>query len=302
MSAAESKIIMSHENLVIWKPLVEAALREDIRSGDITTNALIPADATARALMRSREDGVFCGGEIARIAWQLLDENALVTIHKHDGAAICAGDVLLEVQGSARAVLTGERVALNFAQRLSGIATLTREFVDAVAGTNTYIADTRKTTPGLRVLEKYAVRCGGGSNHRFALDDMVLIKDNHIALCGGVKQAIEKAQHSVGHAVKIECECDNLDQVAQAADAGADIILLDNMTPDQMRNAMKIVAGRALCEASGGINLETVRAAAESGVDIISVGALTHGARSLDLGLDINLSAECSVLSAEKMN
>jgi nicotinate-nucleotide pyrophosphorylase (carboxylating) len=283
---------MSHEYTIIWKPLVEAALREDIRSGDITTNALIPIETKARALMRTREDGVFCGGEIARLAWQLLDENAVVTVHKYDGAAIYKGDILLEVEGNARAVLTGERVALNFAQRLSGIATLTREFVETVEGTNTYIADTRKTTPGLRVLEKYAVRCGGGSNHRFALDDMILIKDNHIALCGGVRAAIEKAQYSVGHAVKIECECDNLDQVAEAADAGADIILLDNMTPDQMRNAMKIVAGRALCEASGGINLHTVRAAAESGVDIISVGALTHGARSLDLGLDVSLNVE----------
>lgn len=283
---------MSHEYSIIWKPLVGAALREDIRSGDITTNALIPAGTKARALMRTREDGVFCGGEIARLAWQLLDENAVVTVHKHDGAAIFKGDIVLEVEGDARAVLTGERVALNFAQRLSGIATLTRHFVEAVEGTNAYIADTRKTTPGLRVLEKYAVRCGGGSNHRFALDDMILIKDNHVALCGGIRAAIEKAQHSVGHAVKIECECDNLDQVAEAADAGADIILLDNMSPDQMRNAMKIVAGRALCEASGSINLQTIRAAAESGVDIISVGALTHSVRSLDLGLDISLNVE----------
>jgi nicotinate-nucleotide pyrophosphorylase (carboxylating) len=186
-------------------------------------------------------------------------------------------------------VLTAERVALNFVQRLSGVATLTRQFVDAVAGTTARIADTRKTTPGLRVLEKYAVRCGGGSNHRFALDDMILVKDNHIALCGGITPAVERARANIGHSVKIEVECDTLDQVREAADARADIILLDNMTPEQLREAVAIIDGRALSEASGGVNLQTVAAIAQSGVDIISVGALTHSARALDLGLDIEL-------------
>jgi nicotinate-nucleotide pyrophosphorylase (carboxylating) len=271
------------------RPLVEAALREDIRSGDITTNSLIPAAARARAVLRTREDGVLAGISVAQIAFATLDEGVTFSQVKRDGDSITKGDTVLHVEGAARALLTAERVALNFAQQLSGVATLTRQFVDAVSGTKARIADTRKTTPGLRVLEKYAVRCGGGSNHRFALDDMILIKDNHVALCGGIAPAIERARANIGHAVKIEVECDTLDQVRQAAEARADIILLDNMTPDELREAVGIVNGRSLSEASGGVNLQTVRAIAESGVNIISVGALTHSARALDLGLDIEI-------------
>ena len=272
-------------------PLVEAALREDIRSGDITTDALIPAGGQARAVLRTRESGVACGLDIAVASFSQLDPSATCSPRKRDGDAMQAGDVLLEVVGNARAVLTAERVALNFSQRLSGIATLTRQFVEATAGTRARIADTRKTTPGLRLVEKYAVRCGGGSNHRFALDDMILIKDNHIALCGGITAAVEKARGAVGHSVKIELECDTLEQVREAAAAGVDIILLDNMTNEQLTEAVGIIDGRALAEASGGVNLQTVAGIAQTGVDIISVGALTHGARSLDLGLDIEIQS-----------
>ncbi len=296
------------------RPLVEAALREDIRSGDVTTQALIPLDATARATIRFRDWGILCGLDVARIAFESLnwpvtfeeiltredevyeggggggdDEDTKPRPVFADGKEVISGQTVLEVWGNARDILTAERVALNFMQRLSGIATLTRQFVTAVEGTKARIADTRKTTPGLRLLEKYAVRCGGGSNHRFALDDMILIKDNHIALCGGIEAAIERARAHIGHSLKIEVECDTLEQVKLAAQAGADIILLDNMKPDDLQRAVEIIDKRALSEASGGVNLKTVRAIAQSGVDIISVGALTHGARSLDIGLDIEI-------------
>jgi nicotinate-nucleotide pyrophosphorylase (carboxylating) len=270
------------------RPFVEAALREDIRSGDVTTQALIPSGTRGVALMNFREDGVLCGANLARLAWEILG-GIEVKVLRRDGEKISQGETVLRVQGNAATILTGERVALNFVQRLSGIATLTRQFVDAVEGTGARIADTRKTTPGLRLLEKYAVRCGGGSNHRFALDDMILIKDNHIALCGGIEQAIQRARESIGHSLKIEVECDTLEQAEKAARAGADIILLDNMKPDDLQRAVGIIDKRALSEASGGVNLQTVSAIAESGVDIISVGALTHGARSLDIGLDIEM-------------
>jgi len=269
--------------------IVESALREDIRSGDITTEALIPISATARAAMNFRENGTLCGVQIARAVFSYLDANAQFPVAKNDGDEIAAGETVLIIEGEARAVLTAERVALNFMQRLSGIATLTEKFVEATEGTNARIADTRKTTPNLRVLEKYAVRCGGATNHRFALDDLVLIKDNHIALCGGIENAVARARNRIGHALKIEVECDNLDQVRQAVEARADIILLDNMNPQTLRHAVETVSGRALCEASGGVNLQTVRAIAQSGVDIISVGLLTHGARALDIGLDIEI-------------
>jgi nicotinate-nucleotide pyrophosphorylase (carboxylating) len=270
-------------------PLVEAALREDIRSGDITTSALIPPGATARARMVFRETGVVCGLDVARLTFETLDPNAGIEMPFGDGAVVELGQAVLNISGSAAAVLTAERVALNFMQRLSGVATLARHFVDAVAGTEASIVDTRKTTPGLRLLEKYAVRCGGGSNHRFALDDLILIKDNHVALCGGIANAVARARSYAGHAVKIEVECDTLEQVGEAVDARADIILLDNMTPEQLREAVGIIGGQAIAEASGGVNLATVRGIAQSGVNLISVGALTHSVRSLDIGLDIDL-------------
>ena len=279
-------------NLFLFRPLVEAALREDLRSGDITTEALIPVDARATALLRTRENGVACGLEIARCAFQILDFGCEFKSSRVDGDAISAGDVLLEIRGNARAILSAERVALNFAQRMSGIATQTRAYVQELEGTKARLADTRKTTPNLRLLEKYAVRCGGGGNHRYALDDMILIKDNHIAICGGIVQAVERARMRIGHAVKIEVECDNLEQVREAVAARADIILLDNMKPETLTQAVEIIGGRALAEASGGINLETIRAAAQSGVDLVSVGALTHGAHALDLGLDIEINRD----------
>jgi len=282
---------ISHNTLpyLLIQPIVEAALREDIRSGDITTSALIPRSTPGRASMVFREAGVLCGVELARLAFQTLNASAKVDVLVNDGALVPPGETVATVEADAGAVLTAERVALNFMQRMSGVATLTRRFVDAVAGTNAHIVDTRKTTPGLRLLEKYAVRCGGGANHRFALDDMVLIKDNHIALCGGVKQAVERARHYAGHSVKVELECDNLEQVKEAIAAGADIILLDNMPPQQLREAVGMIDKRAISEASGGVNLDTVRTIAESGVDLISVGALTHSARALDIGLDITI-------------
>lgn len=268
---------------------VEAALHEDIRSGDITTNTLIPAQTTALALMRFRESGVVCGVEAAQVAFQLLDAAVSFNVLLTDGSPVNAGQVALEIRGNARAILTAERVALNIVQHLSGIASATAQYVTAVAGTKARIVEIRKTTPGFRLLEKYAVRCGGGHNHRYALDDMILIKDNHIALCGGVQNAVTKARQSVGHSMKIEVECDTLEQVQQALQAGAELILLDNMPPSQLREAVTLVNGKALCEASGGINLQTVRGVAESGVDVISVGALTHSVRALDVGLDIEL-------------
>jgi nicotinate-nucleotide pyrophosphorylase (carboxylating) len=271
------------------RPIVEAALREDIRSIDITTEALIPANLHGNAAMNFRVPGVTSGLALARLAFQILDPVAEVQILAEDGQTVEAGTTVMRVTGSGRALLTAERVALNFVQRLSAIATLTGQYVQAVEGTRAKIADTRKTTPGLRLLEKYAVRCGGGSNHRFALDDLILIKDNHIALCGGIAAAVERARVHIGHAVKIEIECDTLEQVYEAAEAGVDIILLDNMPPHVLKQAIGMIDGRALTEASGGVNLETVRAIAESGVDLISVGALTHGVRSLDIGLDIEL-------------
>ena len=268
---------------------VKAALREDIRSGDITTNSLIPADMQATALMRFRESGIVCGIGAAKSTFRLLDPDVDLKVLLEDGAAVSAGEVALEIHGNARAILTAERVALNIVQHLSGIASATAQYVKETEGTTARIVEIRKTTPGLRLLEKYAVRCGGGHNHRYALDDMILIKDNHIALCGGIKNAISKARENVGHSIKIEVECDTLDQVREALQAGAELILLDNMTPSTLREAVEIVNGKALCEASGGINLQKVRGVAQSGVDIISVGALTHSVRALDVGLDIEI-------------
>jgi nicotinate-nucleotide pyrophosphorylase (carboxylating) len=268
---------------------VEAALREDIRSGDITTNSLIPADMQATALMRFRESGIVCGIGATKSTFRLLDPDVDLKVLLEDGAVVSAGEVALEIRGNARAILTAERVSLNIVQHLSGIASATAQYVKETEGTKARIVDTRKTTPGLRLLEKYAVRCGGGHNNRYALDDMIFIKDNHIALCGGIKNAISRARENVGQSVKIEVECDTLDQVREALQAGAELILLDNMPPATLREAVAIINGKVLCEASGGINLQTVRGVAQSGVDIISAGALTHSVRALDVGLDIEI-------------
>ena len=269
---------------------VRHALREDIGRGDATSLALIPARARARAVMRAREVLVVAGLPLAIEAFRQRSRSVRIRTRARDGESLQAGAVLLEVEGPARALLSAERVALNFVQRLSGIATLTARFVRAVAGTGARILDTRKTTPGWRKLEKYAVRCGGGHNHRFGLDDLVLIKDNHLQVLqdaepNPVAAAVARARQRWPH-LEVEVEADTLQQVQQALDAGADRILLDNFSLPDLREAVRRVAGRARLEASGGIRLDNVRAVAETGVDDISVGALTHSAPAVDIGLD----------------
>ncbi len=265
---------------------VALALQEDVGPGDVTTLSVVPPETQARALMVAREPITVAGLALAEAAFQSVKVEHLT----QDGDQVVAGAPLIRVSGSARAILTGERVALNFVQRLSGIATMTARFVERVTGTPAKILDTRKTTPGLRVLEKYAVTCGGGTNHRFGLFDMVLIKDNHLAALGGtqpnrIAAAVRRAREQYPD-LKIEVEADSIEQAEQAAEAGADIVLLDNMTPAQLGTAVKALRGHVKTEASGGVNLEIVRAIAESGVDFISVGAITHSARAVDIGLD----------------
>ena len=266
---------------------VEAALAEDLGlQGDITTNATVAASARAEAVIAARKPGVIAGLQLAEAAFRALDPNVRFEAAVSDGASVEKASVAARISGNARALLTAERVALNYMGRLSGIATLTQQYVKAIQGTPAKIADTRKTTPGLRAFEKYAVRCGGGQNHRTGLFDAVLIKDNHIVAAGGIAEAVIAARAAAGHMVKIEVEVDTLEQLDEVLQHKIDAVLLDNMSPDQLRAAVKRVAGRCLTEASGGVNLETVRAIAESGVDMISVGALTHSASVLDLGLD----------------
>lgn len=265
---------------------VRAALDEDIGAGDVTSQATVPANAMAQAAMVARQELVLAGIQFAETAFRETFPDVQLTRAADDGAAVRKGAKLLSVYGNARAILSAERVALNFVQRLSGIATLTRKFVDAIAGTSAKILDTRKTTPGWRHFEKYAVRCGGGENHRFGLFDMVLIKDNHLAALGGNIAAAVQAAREKYPTLKIEVEADSLEQATQAADAGADIILLDNMNPRELRKAVTLVKGRCKTEASGGVTLETVRAIAETGVDYISAGALTHSAPAADIALD----------------
>ncbi|HZL13557.1 MAG TPA: carboxylating nicotinate-nucleotide diphosphorylase [Verrucomicrobiae bacterium] len=269
---------------------VRAALAEDIGSGDATTLATVPQNAKSVALMSARENLVVAGIEFAAVAFHELSPKIKIEKFARDGGKISAGKILLKISGSTRAILSAERIALNFVQRLSGIATLTSQFVEAIKNSRAKILDTRKTTPGWRRFEKYAVTCGDGKNHRFGLDDMILIKDNHLAALqnekpNAIAAAIFRAREKFPK-LKIEVEADTLAQVAQAADAGADFILLDNMSLKQLRAAVKIVRGRAKTEASGGVNLQTVRAIAQTGVDFISVGALTHSARAVDIGLD----------------
>ncbi|MCU0954046.1 MAG: carboxylating nicotinate-nucleotide diphosphorylase [Hyphomicrobium sp.] len=266
---------------------VSDALAEDLGlSGDITTDATVAPNATADAVIASRQDGVISGLDLAAAAFAALDDGVRFDVVSPDGTRVEKGYVVARISGSARAILTAERVALNYLGRLSGIATLTRRYVDAVSGTGAAIVDTRKTTPGLRAFEKYAVRCGGGRNHRTGLFDAILIKDNHIVAAGGIDAAIERARAHAGHMVKVEVEVDTLEQLARVMQHRVDAVLLDNMTPATLREAVKMVAGRALTEASGGVNLSTARAIADAGVDLISVGALTHSAPVLDLGLD----------------
>jgi nicotinate-nucleotide pyrophosphorylase (carboxylating) len=267
--------------------IVRAAILEDIgRAGDITALACVPADAELRAVFAVRRGGVVAGLACARLALMELDPHAHFHHDTLDGQVVAAGAPLATISGNARAILTAERTALNLLGRLSGIATLTRDFVDAVEGTKARITDTRKTTPGLRALEKYAVRCGGGVNHRFGLDDAILIKDNHVAACGSVGEAIRRAKAFAGHLTKVEVEVDSLVQLQEALACDPDVIMLDNFSLDDLRDAVEVAGGRVTLEASGGVSLETVRAIAETGVDVISVGALTHSAKVLDIGLD----------------
>lgn len=270
---------------------IDMALSEDLGfQGDITANSVIPAASRCAAWIMARESGRIAGVGVAEEAFRALDPSVRFVARIPDGKDVEAGSVVAEVEGSVRALLSAERTALNFLGRLSGVATRTSAFVQAVEGTGARIADTRKTTPGLRALEKYAVRVGGGVNHRFGLFDAVLIKDNHVAAAGGVGLAIERARAAVGHMVKIEVEVDTLDQLDEALERAIDAVLLDNMGPDMLREAVARnrarTAGRVILEASGGITLETVRRVAESGVDIISVGGLTHSAKCLDVALD----------------
>ncbi len=270
---------------------VKAALLEDWgRAGDVTSQATLPAEATATAVIAARKPGVLSGIGFAESAFRQTDQDLRFKAVRKDGDRLEPKDVVARIEGPARGLLSAERVALNYLGHLSGIATATSKFADLIAHTRADIVCTRKTTPGLRALEKYAVKCGGGSNHRFGLDDAILIKDNHIAVAGGVVRAIEAAKDFAGHLVKIEVEVDTLDQLREALTAGPDVVMLDNMPPEVLRQAVEIAGGKVLLEASGGIELDTVKAVAEAGVDLISSGWITHSAPVLDLGLDIEIS------------
>lgn len=282
-------MILSAPPRLIVEPLVRAALLEDLGlAGDITSAAVIPRDHRSTVVMAARQAGVIAGLDAVELAFELVDPAITMDRHIDDGATVKAGDVIATIRGPSRGLLTGERTALNFLGHLSGIATVTAGIVEAIKGTKAAVACTRKTTPGLRALEKYAVRAGGGMNHRFALYDAVLIKDNHVAIAGGVGEAIRRARAGVGHMVKIEVEVDTLDQLREVMEIGVDAVLLDNMSPDQLRRAVDIVGGRAITEASGRVTPSTAVAIAASGVDLISVGWCTHSAPSLDIGLDFS--------------
>jgi nicotinate-nucleotide pyrophosphorylase (carboxylating) len=272
---------------VMVEPLVRAALLEDLgRAGDLTTDAIVPADAIATMVLATRQPGVIAGLDVATLAFELIDPRTEITVVYPDGSSLSGGDVIATVRGPARALLTAERSALNFLCHLSGIATQTAAVVEAVRDHKAKIVCTRKTTPGLRALEKYAVRAGGGTNHRFGLDDAVLIKDNHIAIAGDIRTAVKRARTAAGHMVKIEVEVDTLDQLDMALAANVDAVLLDNMSVEQLTEAVAMVGGRAITEASGRVTAQTARAIAATGVDLISVGWITHSAPILDIGLD----------------
>ncbi|KAA0682138.1 carboxylating nicotinate-nucleotide diphosphorylase [Azospirillum brasilense] len=271
-----------------YEPIVRAALAEDLgRAGDITTDSIVPADEVATARVAARKDGRVAGLEVALSAFRTLDPAAELRVEHGDGADVAPGATIATVTARARALLTAERTALNLLGRLSGIATATRALVREVEGTRARIVCTRKTTPGLRVLEKQAVRLGGGFNHRFGLDDAVLVKDNHIAVAGGIRPAVERVRAAIGHMVKVEVEVDTLAQLEELLALPVDVVLLDNMDPETLRRAVAMVDGRMVTEASGNVTLSTVRAIAEAGVDMISVGWLTHSAPNLDVGLDM---------------
>ncbi len=274
---------------ILYERQVRGALLEDLgRAGDVTTDAIVPPGLSAEAALVARQHGVLAGIDVAAAAFRLIDPGLVFVARTPDGGRTGPGTVVATLSGSAAAMLTAERVALNYLGHLSGIATATASIADSIAHTRTRVVCTRKTTPGLRALEKYAVRCGGGGNHRFGLDDAILIKDNHIAIAGGVRPALSRARAHAGHLVKIEIEVDRLDQLAEALALGADAVLLDNMDIPTLREAVRMVDGRAVTEASGRINPHTAPAIAETGVDLLSVGWLTHSAAVLDIGLDIS--------------
>ncbi|WP_352310290.1 carboxylating nicotinate-nucleotide diphosphorylase [Psychrobacter sp. W2-37-MNA-CIBAN-0211] len=274
---------------VLLKPLVEAALTEDLgRRGDVTSQATIPADMQAQLQIKARQAGVVCGMDLARLSFALVDAQIEFIAQVIDGEKVDADTILAIVRGNARHLLTAERTALNFMTHLSGIATATQQIVDTVADYPAQITCTRKTIPGLRIVQKYAVRCGGGRNHRLGLDDAILIKDNHIAIAGDIKTAIKQAQNFAGHLIPIEVEVDTLAQLEQALDAGVSLVLLDNMVPEILLQAVAMCKGRAKTEASGGITPETVQAVAKTGVDFIAMGYLTHSTTALDIGLDFS--------------
>lgn len=274
-------------NLKLVEDIVRRALEEDIGTGDLTTEATVPAEASAEAIIHTKQEGVIAGLDVARIVFRTLDPALVFTAEVADGTLVPKGTVIARLVGSARAILMGERTALNLLQRMSGIATMTRRAVEAVKFFPTRIVDTRKTAPGLRLLDKYAVRMGGGQNHRFGLYDAVLIKDNHIKVAGGIGAAVAAARKAIPFTAKVEVETENLEQVQEALTAGADIIMLDNMDYDAMRKAVELINGRALVEASGKVTVETVTDVAKTGVDYISMGALTHSVKALDISLDI---------------
>lgn len=278
---------MTLQRLLI-EQLVRNALLEDLgRAGDITTDACVPEGTQATAKMVGRLPGIIAGLDLAAMAFHLIEPGLRFTAERTDGTRVAPGQVIAQIAGPARGILTGERVALNFLSHLSGIATATRDISDTIAHTKCRVVCTRKTTPGLRAVEKYAIRCGGGANHRFGLDDAILIKDNHIAIAGGIRQALARARAHAGHLVKIEVEVETLSQLEEALKAKVDAVLLDNMPPAQLREAVKVVKGRAITEASGRITPDNAASIAETGVDLISVGWLTHSSQTLDIGLDI---------------
>ena len=265
--------------------IIKNALIEDIGTGDITTISAVPENLESTGRIIAKESGIDCGTQIAKRTFELVGDNIKFEILKKDGESVVKGDIIAKLYGNARSLLTGERTALNFMQRLSGIATLTAKTVNAVKGTKAKICDTRKTAPGLRILEKYAVKTGGGSNHRFNLSDGILIKDNHIKAAGGIKQAVDCVRKTAPHTLKIEVETENMDMIAEALAVGADIIMLDNMSVQQMEQAVKLIGGKAISEASGNMGDKDLLSIAKTGVDLISIGALTHSAKALDISL-----------------